>query len=168
MSAVRVVPATVSSETSRTTRTVTGSWDLIPTTIPRAGSSTTISGTRVPVELPTPPPQVSTHAPHQPLQQGEADPFGDFFGVSHSSPRSSRVAGTRESRHDTTPPPYHHGEDLPAYSTWDEEAGYKEPPTLAMYMFKYGFCKSPSFERFHHSHLWFPRQYSPFSGSLDL
>ena len=145
MSAVRLVSATVSAETSpRTARTVTGSWDLIPTTAtPEAGSSTIISGTRVPVELPTPPPQASTHAPHQTLQQGEVDPFDNFFGV--SSTRSSRVGGTRESRHDATPPPYHHGEQLPAYSTWDEEAGPKEPPTLAMYMFKYGFRKSHHF-----------------------
>ncbi|KAF9652662.1 hypothetical protein BDM02DRAFT_3108734 [Thelephora ganbajun] len=141
MSTVRLVSATVSTETSpRTTRTVTGSWDLIPTTAtPEAGSSTIISGTRVSVEFPTQPPRVSTHAPHQSLQQSEADPFDNFFGVSHSSPRSSRIGGTHESRHDATLPPYHHGEDLPAYSTWDEEAGPKEPPTLAMYMFKYGF-----------------------------
>ena len=147
MSTVRFVSATVSTEISpRTTRTVTGSWDLIPTTAtPEAGSPTIISGTRVPVELPTPPPQASTHAPHQSLQQGEVDPFDNFFGVSHSSPQSSRIGGTHESRHDATLPPYHNGEDLPAYSTWDEEAGPKEPPTLAMYMFKYGFCKSHNF-----------------------
>lgn len=144
MSTVRFVSATISTETSpHTTRTVTGSWDLIPTTAtPEAGSSTIISGTRVSVELPTPPPQASTHAPHQSLQQGEVDPFDNFFGVLHSSPRSSRIGGTHESRHDGTLPSYHHGEELPAYSRWDEEAGPKEPPTLAMYMFKYGFCKS--------------------------
>lgn len=147
MSVVRLVSATVSTETSpHTTRTVTGSWDLIPTTTaPEAGSPTIISGSRVSVELPTSPPQASTHVSHQSLQQGEVDPFGNFFGVSHSSPRSSRIGGTRESRHDATPPPYHNGEDLPAYSRWDEEAGPKEPPTLAMYMFKYGFCKSHRF-----------------------
>ena len=155
MSAVRLVSATVSSETSRTTRTVAGSWDLIPTTaIPEAGSSTIISGTRVSIELPTSPPQAPTHAPHQSLQQGEVDPFDNFFGVSHSPSQSSRVAGTRESRHDVIPPPYHNGEDLPAYSRWDEEAGQKEPPTLAMYMFKYGFCKSHSSEHSHGSCLW--------------
>ena len=155
MSAVRLVSATVSSETSRTTRTVAGSWDLIPTTaIPEAGSSTIISGTRVSIELPTSPPQAPTHAPHQSLQQGEVDPFDNFFGVSHSPSQSSRVAGTRESRHDVIPPPYHNGEDLPAYSRWDEEAGQKEPPTLAMYMFKYGFCKSHSSEHSHGSYLW--------------
>ena len=146
MSTSRVVSATVSTEISPSnTRTVIGCWDLIPTTtIPEAGPSTIISGSRVPMELPTPPPQASTHSPHQPLQQGEADPFDDFFGVSHSSPRPSPIGGTRESRHDATLPSYHHGEDLPAYSRWDEEAGPKEPPTLAMYMFKYGFCKSPN------------------------
>lgn len=147
MSAVRLVSATVSTEASSpTTRTVAGSWDLIPTTAtPEAGSSTTISGTRVAADLPTPPPQLSTHVPHQSLQQGEVDPFGSFFGVSRSSLQSSRIGGTRESRHDSTPPPYYNGEDLPAYSKWDEEAGPKEPPTLAMYMFKYGFCKSHHF-----------------------
>ena len=169
MSTIQHISATVSSETTPTTRIVTGSWDLIPTnSTPEAGSSTIISGTRMPVELPIPPPQASTHAPHQSLQQGEVDPFDNFFGVSHSSPRSSRVAGTRESRHDTTPPPYHHGEDLPAYSTWDEEGGHKEPPTLAMYMFKYGFCKSHLFERFCRGNLRVLQQCSPFSGSLDL
>jgi hypothetical protein len=107
MSTVQVVSATISKETSpRTTRTVAGSWDLIPTTAtPEAGSSTIISGTRVSVGLPTPPPQASTHVPHQSLQQGEVDPFDNFFGVSHSSPRSLRIGGTRESRHDTTLPP---------------------------------------------------------------
>ncbi|KAF9787870.1 hypothetical protein BJ322DRAFT_587480 [Thelephora terrestris] len=138
MSSVQIVATTVSSETSPRTRTVAGSWDLIPSTaIPEAGSSTIISGTLVPVELPITPPQVSTHAPHQSLQLVEVDPFDNFFGISHSSP-SSRIGGTRESRHDITLPPYH-GEELPAYSRWDEEAGAKEPPTLAMYMFKYGF-----------------------------
>ena len=141
MSSVRLVSATVSTEASPSTRTVTGSWEVVPSTaVPEAGSSTIISGTRVSVELPVPPPQASTHAPHQSLHQNEVDPFDNFFGVSHSSPRPSR-SGTHESRHDVTPPPYH-GEDLPAYSRWDEEAGPKEPPTLAMYMFKYGFCKS--------------------------
>jgi hypothetical protein len=140
MSSVQVVSATISSETSTRTRTVAGSWDLIPSTaIPDAGSSHIISGTRVSVELPTPPPQAPTHAPHQSLQS-EVDPFDNFFGVSH---QSSRVERPRESRHDTSPPPYR-GEDLPAYSRWDEEAGPKEPPTLAMYLFKYGFCKFDS------------------------
>lgn len=153
MSTVRVTSAIVSAEASPSnTRTVTGSWDLIPAiTIPEAGPSTIIAGSRVPVELPTSPPQASTHSPHQPLQQCEADPFDDFFGVSRSSPRPSRVGGTHESRHDTTLPSYHYGEELPAYSRWDEEAGPKEPPTLAMYMFKYGFCKSPKFSAVLHS-----------------
>ena len=152
MSTVQLVSATVSTETfPRTARTVTGSWALVPTiATPQAESSTIISGTRVSAEFPTPPPQVSTHAPHQSLQQGQVDPL-ENFGVSHSSPRSSRIGGTHESRHDVTPPPYNHGEDLPAYSRWDEEAGPKEPPTLAMYMFKYGFCKSQLLQHLRHS-----------------
>ena len=152
MSSARVISATVSSETSPHTRTVAGSWDLIPSTaVPEAGSSTIISGTLMPVDLPTTPPQASTHAPHQPLQQSEVDPFDNFFGVSHSSP-STRIGGTHESRHDVTLPPYY-GEELPAYSRWDEEAGPREPPTLAMYMFKYGFCKSQSFHHLRHRDL---------------
>lgn len=149
MSSVQVVSATISSEVSPHTHTVTGTWDHIPSTaIPDAGSSRIISGTRVSIELPTPPPQASTHTPHQPLPQGDADPFDNFFGISHSS----RIGGTHGSRHDTSPPPYR-GEDLPAYSRWDEEAGSKEPPTLAMYLFKYGFCKSESLHHLYHGDL---------------
>lgn len=69
-----------------------------------------------------------------------ADPIDDFFRVS----RSSR--GTQDSRHDdrrpvvvyqddVPPPPYAEASDLPAYTA------VAEPPTLAMYLFKFGFCK---------------------------
>lgn len=63
----------------------------------------------------------------QPTHEEGTDPIDDFFGASHSR------TGTRDSRHDAymTPPPYEAEPiDPPAYS---------EYPTLAMYLFKFGF-----------------------------
>ncbi|KAI0689563.1 hypothetical protein BC835DRAFT_1368612 [Cytidiella melzeri] len=70
------------------------------------------------------------------VEQG-TDPIDAFFGVSRS-PR-----GTQDSRHDdrhlvayqddVPPPPYADATDLPSYTS------VAEPPTLAMYLFKFGF-----------------------------
>ncbi|KAI6145733.1 hypothetical protein EDD17DRAFT_1495438 [Pisolithus thermaeus] len=76
-----------------------------------------------------------------------SDPIDDFFGV-------TRLRATRESRHDTypsvsrasgviptdgeAPPPYVDGIELPAYTV-----ASSEPPTLAMYLFKFGFLFPP-------------------------
>ena len=62
------------------------------------------------------------------------DPMDDFFGYTLSSTR------THNSRHDENntevPPPYVEESNLPEYTP------YAEPVTLAMYLFKFGFCKS--------------------------
>lgn len=85
-----------------------------------------------PSQIPAPPPSVYAHQPrsslsslHAPREEG-TDPIDDFFGVTHS--------GTHDSRHDAyvNPPPYEaESAEPPAYS---------EYPTLAMYLFKFGFC----------------------------
>ncbi|KAM5542999.1 hypothetical protein V8D89_003383 [Ganoderma adspersum] len=80
------------------------------------------------------------------------DAVDDFFGASRpSTPRRSRnasLSGTRDSRHDEVrlsspvddasmsdalPPPYEHSILPPAYSQVSDQ------PTLAMYLFKFGF-----------------------------
>ena len=80
------------------------------------------------------------------------DAVDDFFGASRpSTPRRSRntsLSGTRDSRHDemrlsspvddasmsdALPPPYEHSICPPAYSQVSDQ------PTLAMYLFKFGF-----------------------------
>ncbi|KAI9065628.1 hypothetical protein FKP32DRAFT_1567575 [Trametes sanguinea] len=94
-----------------------------------------------------------THAPrtNAPTDEATTDPIDDFFGVSRPSPSSSRrtlsLTGTRDSRHDdmraptlaadadveSLPPPYEHSIEPPAYSAVSDQ------PTLAMYLFKFGF-----------------------------
>ena len=63
------------------------------------------------------------------------DPMDDFFGYTLSSTR------THDSRHDENNtdilPPYVEESPLPEYTP------YAEPITLAMYLFKFGFCKFP-------------------------
>lgn len=79
----------------------------------------------------------------QPLFEEGTDPIDDFFGISHSR------TGTRDSRHDAymTPPPYEaESSDPPAYS---------EYPTLAMYLFKFGFRTCLSFLHGNRSELMF-------------
>ncbi|KAI0336786.1 hypothetical protein GY45DRAFT_1315431 [Cubamyces sp. BRFM 1775] len=78
------------------------------------------------------------------------DPIDDFFGVSRPRPSSSRrtlsLTGTRDSRHDDAhaptlvdaeaalpPPPYECSIDPPSYTQVSDQ------PTLAMYLFKFGF-----------------------------
>ena len=74
---------------------------------------------------------VLTHEVRTPAQiTRPIDPTDDFFGYTLTSTR------THDSRHDTeVPPPYVEESNLPEY------APYAEPVTLAMYLFKFGFCK---------------------------
>jgi hypothetical protein len=121
-------------------QTVEGVWYAESSSSYEDTPATIIHGTHVTVKLPSPPATASARSPHAP-QEETYDPVDAFFGVTRST-RSNRVHGTRDSRHDDVPPPYPYNNDLPEYSSWDKEAGAKEPPTLAMYLFKYGFCKS--------------------------
>jgi len=84
------------------------------------------------VALPSPSP-VHTRATRSPTET--TDPIDDFFGHTLSS------SPTHESRHDrrisdAPPPPYGDAETLPVYAL------HAEPVTLAMYLFKFGFCAS--------------------------
>ncbi|KAI0342280.1 hypothetical protein BDW22DRAFT_1413574 [Trametopsis cervina] len=83
------------------------------------------------------PPPAAAHSHRASIEHG-TDPIDDFFGVT----RPTR--GTQDSRHDDRhlvayqeysdlPPPYADSTDLPSYSA------VAEPPTLAMYLFKFGF-----------------------------
>ncbi|KAL7284081.1 hypothetical protein ACG7TL_001361 [Trametes sanguinea] len=104
-------------------------------------------------QLPQPAP-ARTHAAraNASIDEATTDPIDDFFGVSRPSPSSGRrtlsLTGTRDSRHDdvrastladaeveSLPPPYEHSIAPPAYSSVSDQ------PTLAMYLFKFGFCK---------------------------
>lgn len=134
-----------STPSPSTTRTIFGTWS-------NASSSTLhvdleaqiITGTRTPLslnhELPSPPAVVvPTRRSNDSLREGAYDPIDLFFGV-------NRSRGTRDSRHDelasptyieadeVAPPPYADTSDLPSYMV------VAEPPTLAMYLFKFGFC----------------------------
>ncbi|OSD08191.1 hypothetical protein PYCCODRAFT_1344017, partial [Trametes coccinea BRFM310] len=102
-------------------------------------------------QLPQPAP-ARTHAAraNASIDEATTDPIDDFFGVSRPSPSSGRrtlsLTGTRDSRHDdvrastladaeveSLPPPYEHSIAPPAYSSVSDQ------PTLAMYLFKFGF-----------------------------
>lgn len=125
-------------------RTVFGTWSSNSTSERVDLEAQTISGTRLPLT-----PTIAPLAPAAPRTSRDSmgtDPIDDFFGV-------SRTHGTSDSRHDTPalpsmieqdieaipPPPYADGGDLPSYSA------VAEPPTLAMYLFKFGFCTFVSF-----------------------
>lgn len=109
-----------------------------------------ISGFQLPLPIPSRTvTHVSPNSPASPTKrraEETTDPIDDFFGCSR--PSRTRTP-THESRHDQrrssfsssheAPPPYPHA-DLPEYST---TASPKEPETLAMYLFKFGFCTSP-------------------------
>ena len=87
---------------------------------------------------PSAPMPVLTHEVRTPtLVSGPIDPMDDFFGYTLSSTR------THDSRHDENNtevlPPYVEESNLPEYTP------YAEPITLAMYLFKFGFCKFYSF-----------------------
>ena len=145
---VQVIPVTPVAQVSASTSQVQGVWEPVPSTSSSSNdnsSATIIHGTHVSVDLPTRPAAASTRiSQHLPEQQEENtyDAVDAFFGVVNSTRLLSRVRGTRDSRHDDAPPPYpHNNNDLPAYSSWGGDAGVKEPPTLAMFLFKYGFCE---------------------------
>ncbi|EMD40084.1 hypothetical protein CERSUDRAFT_92580 [Gelatoporia subvermispora B] len=114
-------------------RSLLGSWRRAPTETDLEAQ--TISGVHVPVELElAAPPAAQTPAPRaqSPAEEEGTNPIDDFFGV-------TRRAGTQDSRHDAVreplqqdaPPPY--VADPPAYTR------KAEFPTLAMYLFKFGF-----------------------------
>lgn len=108
-----------------------------------------ITGRHAPFTFPAVPEQArSAAAPTRtPAPADETSPVDDFFGV-------TRPRATRESRHDTyssvsrasgvtpmdgeAPPPYADGVELPPYTV-----ASSEPPTLAMYLFKFGFLFPP-------------------------
>ncbi|CCM04010.1 uncharacterized protein FIBRA_06167 [Fibroporia radiculosa] len=83
-----------------------------------------------------------THTPRTSLlleQTAAIDPLDEFFGASRTS-RS--LHGTQDSRHDAFLLPVHHDDILPPYSESSELPAYsrfEEHPTLAMYLFKFGF-----------------------------
>ncbi|KAK7683125.1 hypothetical protein QCA50_013798 [Cerrena zonata] len=121
---------------SSSLRTVFGTWSSNSTSEQVDLEAQTISGTRLPFT-----PAITPLAPAAPRTSRDSmgtDPIDDFFGV-------SRTHGTSDSRHDTpalpsmveqdveAPPPYAYGSDLPSYTA------VAEPPTLAMYLFKFGF-----------------------------
>ncbi|TCD67368.1 hypothetical protein EIP91_010198 [Steccherinum ochraceum] len=137
----------MSSSTSTTSsfRTLFGFWRAAPATPATPSTSSaevdfeaqTITGEHV--AFPSPPPALPTSTPREEV----SDPIDAFFGVTHSR-------GTQNSRHDSRaqqefyaadandaelapPPPYAYASDLPSYSV------VAEPPTLAMYLFKFGF-----------------------------
>ncbi|KAH9933244.1 uncharacterized protein BXZ73DRAFT_89857 [Epithele typhae] len=95
-----------------------------------------------------PPSPARTHTPRA-RSEDAVDPIDTFFGVSHSRSRESLAlsAGTRDSRHDElrhstlvesetatlAPPSYEESLAPPAYTQVSDQ------PTLAMYLFKFGF-----------------------------
>jgi hypothetical protein len=106
----------------------------------------TITGMHIPFTLP--PASEPVHfaaAPTRTPEQNDitTNPMDDFFGV-------TRTRATHESRHDSyaapsrvsaamdedVPPSYADATGLPAYSSTPVE-----PITLAMYLFKFGFCE---------------------------
>lgn len=84
-------------------------------------------------------------------EEGTTNAIDDFFGVTYTrrsgSQNSRRENATRspesspqlQAGEEIAPPPYAEASDLPSY------AAVADPPTLAMYLFKFGFCElSPS------------------------
>ena len=122
-------------------KTIIGSWHSVTASTSQIidlEAQTTVQGTHTSL-----PESISTPFPTHSLRHSitGTDPVDDFFGVTPPS------TNTRDSRHDLRlsagelPPPYPdlRGE-LPAY-----DAAPVEPITLAMYLFKFGFCTSVSF-----------------------
>ncbi|TCD68393.1 hypothetical protein EIP91_010902 [Steccherinum ochraceum] len=133
-----------STFSSTTTRTIFGTWSNASTSSLHIDlEAQIITGTRtlLPLhhELPSPPSAaVPTRRSSDSLREEAYDPIDLFFGV-------NRSRGTRDSRHDelaspiyieadeVAPPPYADASDLPSYTA------VAEPPTLAMYLFQFGF-----------------------------
>lgn len=94
---------------------------------------------RVPSTIPIPAP-TRTHSPHASVEEESTDPIDDFFGASRP-----RYTGTRDSRHDDArSSTFVDPEALPSYeyATASEPPAYSnvsDTPTLAMYLFKFGF-----------------------------
>lgn len=143
---------TFQSLSSSKFRTVFGIWRKAPPAERDLEAQTEVVGPReyyLDIDISTPP-AARTHTPHaQPSYSTEdeegTDPVDDFFGVVRSSHPSRSCTGTQDSRHDAAriivqnddvPPPYTYASDPPAYSR------VAEHPTLAMYLFRFGFCKS--------------------------
>ncbi|EKM56530.1 uncharacterized protein PHACADRAFT_160057 [Phanerochaete carnosa HHB-10118-sp] len=115
---------------STTPRTVFGTWISCPANQNLDLEAQVVIGTYEPGPFVT----VASHA--QPTDVKVADPFDDFFGIARTS------HGIQDGRHDTRyasyqddlpPPPYVEEVDLHTYNS------VAEPPTLAMYLFKFGF-----------------------------
>ena len=120
------------------TFTVHGTWRRASSSAAIDLEARSISGTHAPFALPIAP-EPARAAPTRTRTRHAStttDAIDDFFGV-------TRPRATRESQHDShpslagdiLPPPYADAE-LPAYSTEPNT----EPITLAMYLFKFGFC----------------------------
>ena len=100
-----------------------------------------------------PPSPVRTNTPRAvrtSIEETRTDAIDDFFGVSPSASsrraRNTSLTGTRDSRHDEMRlslsaddvlPPYEHSLEPPAYTQVSDQ------PTLAMYLFKFGFREYP-------------------------
>ena len=125
-------------------KTIIGSWRSVTASTSQIidlEAQTTIQGMHTPL-----PESISTLFPTHSLRHSitGTDPVDDFFGITPPS------TNTRDSRHDLRlsagelPPPYpalrRYSGELPAY-----DAAPIEPITLAMYLFKFGFCTSVSF-----------------------
>ena len=125
-------------------KTIIGSWHSVTASTSQIidlEAQTTVQGMHTPL-----PESISTPFPTHSLRHSitGTDPVDDFFGVTPPS------TNTRDSRHDLRlsagelPPPYpalrRCSGELPAY-----DAAPVEPITLAMYLFKFGFCTSVFF-----------------------
>ena len=93
-----------------------------------------ITGTYALLAPPAVPAPAQTRTPHV----FTTDAIGDLFGA---RPSRIRISATCTSRHDA-PPPYADVEVLPAYSAAPNMGSNKEPDTLAMYLFAFGFRAS--------------------------
>lgn len=127
------------SSSTAATNTITGTW----------APTTSASATDLELEA-----QVVVGT-HEPLALNTLPRYSSIASPSRAATQSPRTAspffGTQDSRHDDrraslyleSPPPYAASDadsaeagGLPSY------ASVAEPPTLAMYLFKFGFCKS--------------------------
>ncbi|OCH88677.1 hypothetical protein OBBRIDRAFT_844760 [Obba rivulosa] len=133
----------MSSQTTFTTptssfRSLLGSWRRAAP-LQTDVEAQTVSGVHASydIELAAPPVALArTPRAPSPTEEG-TDPLDDFFGVTRGRASAPR-AGTRDSRHDTVREPTH--QDPPPYAA--EPPAYTrkaEFPTLAMYLFKFGF-----------------------------